>query len=382
MSVNAERVRLDEPVEVERVLGRVQGARPGPTLLCVAGLHGNEPAGVLAARRVLERLAPRASLMRGDFVALAGNRRALAGGCRFVERDLNRAWTDERLDRLRAAGRLNGAAEDQEQVELLDAIEEVVEAARGPVYVLDLHTTSGTGGPFTTFGDTLPNRTFASNVPVPMVLGIEELLEGTLLAFLGRHGLVAAVFESGQHDEPAAVDRAEAGIWLQIAGLGLLPERRLPEARGARIFLRRETDRLPRVMEMRYRHPIGPGDQFRMNPGWRNFQAVERGQPLARDVRGDIVALQAREDPHAPLPGAGGGRLLPDPRVRAHRGCRLPGSSARWAPIASRTCCRGSSGIRIGPTRSSCTSASPAGTPFSSSTSWAIAGTRMQGIAW
>jgi succinylglutamate desuccinylase len=45
-------------------------------------------------------------------------------------------------------------------------------------------------------------------------------------------------------------------------------------------------------MEMRYRHPIGPGDQFRMNPGWRNFQAVGRGQPLARDAHGDIVAQQ------------------------------------------------------------------------------------------
>jgi len=287
-----EQVRLEEPVAVERVLGRVSGKRPGPTLLCIAGLHGNEPAGVSAASTVLERLAPRARVMRGDVVALAGNRRALAAGCRFIDRDLNRAWTDERLDRMRREGRLNGTAEDHEQVELLGAIEEVVGAARGPVYVLDLHTTSGGGGPFTTFGDTLPNRAFATHLPVPMILGIEELLEGTLLAFLGGHGLVAVVYETGQHTEPAAADRAEAGIWLEIGALGLLPERHLPEARTARAFLRGDTEALPRLMEMRYRHPIGPEDQFRMNPGWENFRPVEPGQPLARDVRGEIVANQ------------------------------------------------------------------------------------------
>jgi succinylglutamate desuccinylase len=280
------------PAEVERLLGRVRGARPGPTLLCIAGLHGNEPAGVEAARSVLERLAPRAGAMRGDVVALAGNRRALAAGCRFVERDLNRAWTDERLHGLRAAGRGRETAEDQEQVELLDAIEEAVEAARGPVYVLDLHTTSGTGGAFTTFGDTLPNRMFAAHLPVPMILGIEELLEGTLLAFLGRHGLVGVAFETGQHDEPAAVERAVAGIWVQVAALGLLPGRRLREAREGRAYLRRAAGGLPRVMEMRYRHPVAPSDQFHMHPGWRNFQVVRRGQVLARDARGEVLARE------------------------------------------------------------------------------------------
>jgi succinylglutamate desuccinylase len=193
---------------------------------------------------------------------------------------------------MRSEGRLNGNAEDHEQVELLEAIEHVVGQARGPVYAIDLHTTSGDGGPFTTFGDTLPNRAFAAHVPVPMILGIEELLEGTLLAFLGRHGLVAVVFETGQHEEEAAVRRAEAGLWLEIEALRLLPERHLPEARDARTFLRRESEALPRVMEMRYRHPIGAADRFRMNPGWKNFQAVERGQSLARDVRGEIVAGQ------------------------------------------------------------------------------------------
>lgn len=278
----------------ERVLGRVSGARPGPTLLCIAGVHGNEPAGVRAVANVLDRLAPRADHMRGDLVALSGNRQALAAGRRFIDRDLNRAWTDERLERLRGA---NGLAaldvEDREQIELLGAIEDAIEGARGPVYVLDLHTTSGAGGPFTTFGDTLPNRTFAAQLPVPMILGFEEQLEGTLPAFLGRHGLVTVVYEAGQHQEPRAVDRAEAGVWIAAEAAGLLPEGWVPEATWGRKLLRRDVEGLPRVMEMRYRHAIGPTDQFRMEAGFRNFQPVAAGQTIARDVRGDVRVREA-----------------------------------------------------------------------------------------
>jgi predicted deacylase len=273
---------------VDRVIGRIQGSRPGPTLLCVGGLHGNEPAGVEGLRRVLAQLAPRADLMRGDFVALAGNRSALALGRRFVDRDLNRAWSDERIERLREANGTGASAEDREQIELLEAIEAVVEDASGPVYFLDLHTTSGFGGPFTTFGDTLANRELAAHIPVPMILGLEELVDGTLLAFLGGHGIVGVAYESGQHDEPRAVDRAEAGIWLAVGAVGLLEESRIPEATEGWKLLAHDSGHLPRAMEMTYRRDIGPLDSFVMEPGYQNFQPVKAGQVVAHDVHGPV----------------------------------------------------------------------------------------------
>jgi len=276
----------------ERILGRIRGARPGPTLLCVGGLHGNETAGVRALRKALERLGPRKAEMTGELVGIVGNARALAVGRRFVDRDLNRAWTEERLARIRSEGPSDDA-EDQEQLALLDTIERVVEEARGPVYVLDLHTTSGNGGSFSAFGDTLPNRDFAAHIPVPMVLGLEELVEGTLLAFLGYHGLVGVVFESGQHDEPAAVDRAEAAILIALTAVGLLSRDRLPEASEAWKRLHREYRHLPRALEMRVRHDVGVGDGFVMEPGYLNFQRIEEGEVLARDSGGLIKASES-----------------------------------------------------------------------------------------
>ena len=69
----------------ERLIGRVNGRPGGPVLLCVAGIHGNEPAGVHAVRRVLADLGDRRDELEGSLVAFAGNIAALEAGRRFVQ---------------------------------------------------------------------------------------------------------------------------------------------------------------------------------------------------------------------------------------------------------------------------------------------------------
>ena len=89
----------DLPWPPPRVIGRYPEAPgEGPTLVVFGGIHGNEPAGVFAARRVAARLAELAPPMRGQFVALAGNRPALARGVRFLE--ANEAYYDDVTERL------------------------------------------------------------------------------------------------------------------------------------------------------------------------------------------------------------------------------------------------------------------------------------------
>lgn len=276
-----------------RLLGRLDGTHPGPVLICVAGVHGNEPAGVHAVRRVLAALADRRTAMTGSFVAFAGNVAALERGCRFVDRDLNRAWTSKRLEQLRAAALGTGSAEDREQVELLEAIEDVLSTSTGAVYALDLHTTSGPGGIFSAFTDSMPHRDFAQRFPIPMIFGLEELVDGTLINLLSDHGLIAVTVETGQHDEPAAVDRAEAAIWIALVAAGLLPERLVPEATEGRKLLQRDSEHLPRALEMRYRRHVESGDAFVMAAGYENFQVVREGEVVAHDVRGAVAVTES-----------------------------------------------------------------------------------------
>ena len=274
---------------VERVLGRVEGDSDGPTLVCVAGIHGNEAAGVRALQRVLERLRERRADLRGRLVGLAGNREALRAGQRFLDMDLNRAWTDQAVGPVSGEAkrtRVTGA-ERQERAELLEALEAAL-AGDGTAYVVDLHTTSGPGGVFTTVSDTISNRTFALQLPVPLILGLQERVDGTLLGYLGDRGHVTLSLESGQHDEPRAVDRAIAGIWIAIATAGLLQERAIPELAEARAMLAGDSRGLPRVLEIRYRHPVAPEDGFVMRDGYRNFQTIREGELLGSDHRGEV----------------------------------------------------------------------------------------------
>src|SRR5262245_17295394 len=96
-----------------RVVGRIRGARAGPTLVFVGGMHGNEPAGVRAAARVLAGLETAAVPLSGEVVALAGNLGALAAGRRYLGRDLNRMWSPAAL-----SSPPGQAPEDEERAEL------------------------------------------------------------------------------------------------------------------------------------------------------------------------------------------------------------------------------------------------------------------------
>lgn len=276
-----------------RRLGRIVGAQPGPTLVAVGGIHGNEPSGVVALERVLSRLRGRAGEMRGELVALTGNLQALAAGSRYVARDLNRCWTAERVADLRARRPEELVVpEDREQRELVDEMEAAFAGARGRTYAVDLHSTSSEGPPFAILSDTLRNRAFVSRLPVPIVLGLEEQLEGTLLAYLSDCGHVSVAFESGQHTSAEAIDHAEGALWLALEAAGLLEPGSIAEAAAAKGSLAAVGAGLPRVVEARYRHGIDSADGFRMQRGWENFQPVRAGEVLAHDHEGEVMAPQ------------------------------------------------------------------------------------------
>lgn len=270
-----------------RILGEIGPSGPGPTLLVFSGVHGNEPAGIRASKRVLDELEGRAADLQGRIHFIVGNRRAVQAGTRYMARDLNRAWNPQRLDRL--ADGLAEGEEDFEQTEILAELDRVLDAP-GPAYAVDLHTTSGQGGVFSAVGDTLENRTLAQSLPVPLVLGLEELVDGTLQDYLASRGVVSLTFESGQHEEPEAVDRAEAAIWILLASTGILDGAHVPELEPARRHLAKSGRRLPKVVELRHRHPIETGDGFQMRVGFRNFQPVRRGEVVADDHDGPIPA--------------------------------------------------------------------------------------------
>jgi Succinylglutamate desuccinylase / Aspartoacylase family len=275
-----------------REIGRIVGDAAGPTLIVIAGIHGNERAGAFAARRVLSTLARRHGRVMGELVAFAGNVGAMRLGVRYRERDMNRVWTRARIADLEARARMGGAldAEDEEQLELLGVIRAAIARARGPVHLIDLHTTSAHGVPFILFGDTLKQRKFAGVIPLPLVIGLEEQLDGALSSYWTTQGCITCAVEGGQHDDTGSIDNLEATVLLAAESAGLLGTGLLTETSTAHALLERRRGDLPRVMEVVSRHAITTADAFVMEPGFLNLARARAGQLLARDRRGPIRA--------------------------------------------------------------------------------------------
>jgi len=298
--VGTEDVPLGDLQGLPRVLGVREGTpgAGGPLLLVVGGIHGNEPAGVRAIRRVLEEIDRRALSLRGRLVGLVGNVHALAQGRRYLATDLNRLWTDERLAQLRLRSGEECAGEEREQRDLLRAFDAHMAPGWRQVVLLDLHSTSAGGAPFTIISDSLQNRPFAFALPVPVLLGLEERIEGTLLSWFAELGHVALCLEGGQNDLPSTVEHHVAALWLTLVSAGLLAPADVPDLAEQRARLAHSATGLPAVVELRYRYGIVPGTDFEMLPGFRNFQSVQRGTVLAQVGAGEV-----RRELPSPLPG-------------------------------------------------------------------------------
>jgi hypothetical protein len=279
---------LDETIEVKRVIGKISGNSPGPVVIFTAGIHGNEPAGVFALQNVMAFLSKMKPDLKGSFYGLSGNLWALKNGKRFKSKDLNRIWTPE-YTKLLEQGKLDATCEDvQEQIELFEEVKKILSSETGPFYFIDLHTTSGKTIPFAILNDSLLNRKFTMQYPVPLVLGIEEYLIGPFLSYINEFGYVAFGYESGQHDSTKAIDYHESFIYLTLFFTGIWKDEVLFEKHFK--ALANAGANFDRFYEIFYEYKIQNGSNFVMKPGFLNFQNVQKNEVLASENDKEITA--------------------------------------------------------------------------------------------
>ncbi|MDX1583625.1 MAG: succinylglutamate desuccinylase/aspartoacylase family protein, partial [Thermoanaerobaculia bacterium] len=268
----------------QRLIGELGERGRGPLLVAIGSIHGNEPAGTSALDRLFETLERESPAVNGRIVGLVGNRRALDRRTRFIERDLNRVWRDNGQPEIP-----EGSPERLEHRELADKIETELAAARGKVAFIDLHSTSAEGPPFSVISDSLANRDLAMELGIPVVLGLEESIQGSLLSYLGERGYVAVGVEGGQHDDPLTVDYHEAALWVALDSMGIV---RVEESRlrDMRLRLSRASEDLPEVVELVYRHRIEDEESFEMAAPFRGFDRIRKGELLAYEAAEPLTA--------------------------------------------------------------------------------------------
>lgn len=284
----------------ERYIGSYTGNDRGPLLIVFGAMHGNEPAGVKALDLMFKMLEVE-PITNPDFqfcgrlVGLIGNVRARAAGVRYVNRDLNRQWTPENVARIESAKIKDLDEEDLELKELLEVVNHEIETYQPEKLVfLDLHTTTAFGGIFSIPQDTPESLQIALELHAPVIKGLLKGVKGTTLHYFNNDNFapetVAVTFESGQHDEQLSINRAIAALTNCMRTIGCVQEDHV-ENRHDTILIEYSKN-LPKVAELIKAHTIKPGDNFEMVPNYKNFQQVKKGEVLATDKNGDVVACE------------------------------------------------------------------------------------------
>ena len=211
---------------------------PGRQVLVSALIHGNELCGAWALKGLLESgLRPQAGSLTLMFCNLAAFDRfdpANHDAARFVEQDMNRQWSDERMD-----------AADSLERRRCAALRPFVARAD---WLLDLHSMHEPCAPLLLTGMQPRNLHLARTLAAPEHIVVDAgHKDGTRMRDYGRFGQPDAeggdtrslLVECGFHGDPAsrAVAQDQCGRFLQAAGVvdsaslaRVLPGWRLPDA--------------------------------------------------------------------------------------------------------------------------------------------------------
>lgn len=285
---------------MERVIGRYRQGRKGPLLFVIGGIHGNEESGIQAIQLLtkmleVEPITNPEFTFQGGFVGILGNRQANAMGVRYIDCDLNRIWTKENVALSENKSHINLQAEHIEQREILECIEEeVMSHDPSEIVILDLHSTSSSGGIFTIPASDSRSLELAHALHAPVITHMLEELNGTTLHYFSNSTIhdikcTAITFEAGQHADPLSVNRCIAAIINCMKSIGCVNAQDVEHIHDD--ILIKYSEPYPRQSRLIYKHDITPEDQFIMRSGYQNFQIIEKGEYLADDRNGPIHAL-------------------------------------------------------------------------------------------
>ena len=280
---------------------------PGPSLLVLGAVHGNEVCGAHAVVRAIDDLTHgRLVLTRGRLTLVpVANPLAFRNNTREGERNLTRRFLPR------------GDPQDYE---------DRITRRLAPLLaqhdaLLDLHSFHTPGDPFAMVGprdNPGPREPFAraaEEMALARALGAQQVVEGWLEVYdraalargelpgdegigtneyMRSQGGDAVTIECGQHEDPEAIEVAQQAIHGALAHLGLAhvpaPARFSgPAARLTEVVLRRS-----------------PRDQLARD--WHSFDAVDAGDVIAWRADGTPVIAQREGCVLFPHPEAGVGR--------------------------------------------------------------------------
>jgi succinylglutamate desuccinylase len=277
---------------MNRKIGEFIGKERGPLIIGIGGIHGNEIAGIEALEIVLAMLENEPTKnpdfnYKGKFIAIYGNLQAIDASQRYIDKDLNRNFIKSRLDKLSRPE----YAEDYEAFQIIDLIKEEIDLYQPEdLIIIDIHTTSSTGGIFSIIPDDPGCLEIALSMHAPIIKGMTEGVTGTIMDYFNSETLgvntKTLTFEAGQHFDPNAVTIAIAAIVAALRKIGSVKASDV-ESRHDQVLINYSRN-LPNITKLVMKHTIDQSKSFKMLPGYINFQEVKQGEVVALNDDGPI----------------------------------------------------------------------------------------------
>ena len=254
------------------------GLEPGPKLLIIGAVHGNEKCGTIACHRVMEEIdSGKLVITRGHVTFIPiGNPRAYDLDKRFYERNLNRYLVP--MDK-----------PDCYEAKLGNILCPLLKEC--DVH-LSIHSYTVGGEPFVFVSpDNKAEHAFATCLgPWTLLTGWAEAYAATgrkakvvndeestgSVEYARRFGALAVNIECGQHKDPKAPEVAYQAIRNALRYLGYTSEPPLPEVHKA--------PRIVTVTHVIYRDDLGT-----FTKPWKHLEAVAKDEVIAISTQGHPV---------------------------------------------------------------------------------------------
>ncbi len=283
-----------------RIIGIYDEGNPGPLIFVISGMHGNERAGIRASQLLLkmlevEHITKPDFKFNGRLVMLLGNLEAAKKSIRYIDKDLNRIWQNDRIEILKSNPTKINFHEEFEMMSLLGIMEKHIKRYKpNQIYLIDLHTTSADGGIFVVPSESEQSMNLAVSLNAPVVSGMIAEIKGAALQYFDSNPwnipTAAVSFESGKHDDPQSVYVAIAAVINLLRYVGAIQLEDV-ENRHTQI-LQSHSSGLPVMSKLNFIYKVNDPEIFSMIPGFKNFQEIKQGTKLAIDANKIVYSPQ------------------------------------------------------------------------------------------
>ncbi len=270
-----------------RIIGSYGNLQSNQLIICFAGVHGNETSGIEALKNIFKVLKEKSLEFNGFLIGLKGNITAIAQNRRYLDVDLNRVWEEDLEKNITKNKNLS---EYQEAADLLEVIHEIPLGNFKQKFFLDLHGTSADNGIFAIVTQKSSTNKAIKDLTIPIILGLHEELKNTTVPYFENLGFNSAAVEGGKIGDKKTIANHEKVVWEILRDLHVIQEEEIPQEIREDHFLVNFSKPLPDVLSLAYCHKIIPEDNFKMKPGFKNFDFVKEGDLLATDINGNIRA--------------------------------------------------------------------------------------------